>query len=445
MNDFYILIIAHNEKESVKMMIESIRMAADVDNLSVVLVDNFSSDGLWDWAENQEDITCVLMDEREIPVGHIINEVIDELQIRGDILIIGGHYIVAPGCLSHMQKALYLNDGVGAVSGLSNGFWMHQRSDSSSKLIQNILTVDESESKKVIGFYSDAVLFKGELLQETGKFDENRQNMYYILKDYCLKAVLKGWQLRVCNSSFFFKTDGFNFNIYNNVEGEKFLEEKWGMHYFNLTHNDNLIDKINSDSEDEIWVLEIGCDCGANLVEIQNRYPRAHLYGCELNEKAASIASCFAPVIKGNIEEKNLNFGNETFDYIIFGDVLEHLHDPQETVKYCRRFLKEDGCIVASIPNVMNISVVEELLNGNFTYEETGLLDKTHIHFFTFYELVRMFQESGYEIEDIGMTVNLISDQQRKLIDQLLLLQSGSERFMYEAFQYLIRARKREI
>ena len=53
--------------------------------------------------------------------------------------------------------------------------------------------------------------------------------------------------------------------------------------------------------------------------------------------------------------------------------------------------------------------------------------------------------ESGYEIDNVGMTVSLIDDQQKELIDQLLLLRSESERFMYEAFQYLIRARRREI
>lgn len=426
-------------------MIESIRTFADVDNLSVVLVDNFSSDGLWGWAENQTDISCVFVDEGEMPVGRVINEVMERLELRGDILVIGGHYLFTPRCLSGMQETLYLNDGVGAVSGMSNGFWMHQKKESVGESLQNILAVDKNVSKNVIGFYSDAVLFKRELLQETGKFEERHLNLYYTLKDYCLRAVLKGWHLRVCDSSFLCKVGGFDCELYDNVQGKSFLEEKWGMHYFNMAYNENLINEIDNDSEDEIWVLEIGCDCGANLVEIQNRYPRAHLYGCELNEKAASIASRFVSVECSNIETKNLNFEKKSFDYIIFGDVLEHLHDPAETVKYCHRLLKEDGCIIASVPNVMHISVVEELLKGKFTYTETGLMDKTHIHFFTFYELIRMFQESGYEIDNVGMTVSLIDDQQKELIDQLLLLRSESERFMYEAFQYLIRARRREI
>ena len=55
------------------------------------------------------------------------------------------------------------------------------------------------------------------------------------------------------------------------------------------------------------------------------------------------------------------------FDYIIFGDVLEHLHDPMAALAYCKDFLKEEGRIIANIPNVMHISVIEELLKGNFT------------------------------------------------------------------------------
>ena len=444
MNDLNILIVAHNEIESVKTMIESIRMCADVENLSVTLADNFSSDGLRERAETQTDFTYVFMDEGELAAGRVINEVIGALQLRGDLLIVGGHYLFMPGCLSHMQETLYSDSRTGAVSGLSNGFFSHQASADINENIQNTVFGVENVSKRVIGFCADAILFQAELLQETGEFEEGGLNLYYTLKDYCFRAILKGWQLRVCNTAFFWKAGVFDHTIFYNKVGEAFLEEKWGMHYFNIAHNESLIGMRKRDREDEIWVLEIGCDCGANLVEIQNQFPGAHLYGCEINEKAALFASCFATVKTENIEEKKLAFGNTKFDYIIFGDVLEHLHNPLETIIYCRGLLKEDGCIVASIPNVMNITVIEELLKGNFTYRETGLLDKTHIHFFTYYEVIKMFQEGGYDVEDMGLTVNLISEQQKELIDQLLALRTGSERFMYEAFQYLACARMRE-
>lgn len=438
MNNFNILIVAHNEKESVKLVIESIRMFADVDELSVILADNFSSDGLEEWAKTQTDFTYVFIDEGELALGRVINEVMEELQIKGDILIMGGHYLITPGCLSHMQDTLHLSQRTGAVGGLSNGFLGCQRTEK----VMEISPKAGEGVKRVIGLCPGAILFRYEMLQKVGKFEERPLDAWYVMKDYCLRAQVNDWQLQVCDSACFGDIGSGDIGIEDSPEGERFLEEKWGMHYFNMVCNENLINLIKRDREEELWVLEIGCDCGANLVEIKNRYPNAHLYGLELNEKAVAIASHFATVTVGNVEAGSLEYENETFDYIIFGDVLEHLHDPLKTIEDCHQLLKEDGCIIASVPNIQHISVIEDLLRGNFTYTEIGLLDKTHIHFFTCYELLRMFQKGGYEVGEVGTTVMPLTDRQKELTDQLLLLQSGCERAMYEAFQYIVCARK---
>ena len=145
-----------------------------------------------------------------------------------------------------------------------------------------------------------------------------------------------------------------------------------------------------------------------------------------------------------NIEEENLPFPERKFDYIIFGDVLEHLHNPLKTVVYCQRFLRENGHIIASIPNIQHISVMEGLMQGDFTYMESGLLDKTHIHFFTYNEIVRMFHEAGYEICSLKGSGVPISDRQNELIDQLLALEGRAQRFMYIAFQYNLKAKMRK-
>ena len=147
------------------------------------------------------------------------------------------------------------------------------------------------------------------------------------------------------------------------------------------------------------------------------------------------------PLSVGQVGKMQQKSATQSFDYILFGDVLEHLHDPLKTIQYCRRFLKDEGYILASIPNLMHISVMEGLLRGNFTYTEMGLLDKTHIHFFTFNEIVRMFNAGGYEIEDMRPVTFPVSAEQESLIVKLLELQRGASRHMYESFQYVVRAR----
>ena len=89
------------------------------------------------------------------------------------------------------------------------------------------------------------------------------------------------------------------------------MEKKWGIHYFNGSYNESLIQPIQAERDAEISVLEIGCSCGGTLVEIKNRYPNAEVYGTEISEKTAEVAWHFAEVVVNNIEEKNLPFSKK--------------------------------------------------------------------------------------------------------------------------------------
>lgn len=82
------------------------------------------------------------------------------------------------------------------------------------------------------------------------------------------------------------------------------------------------------------------------------------------------------------------------FDVIIFADVLEHVLDPAKVLFFITEFLKKDGVIIISLPNVANWQVRLNLLFGNFTYADTGIMDRTHLHFFT-YKTVRKLMEAG--------------------------------------------------
>jgi O-antigen biosynthesis protein len=85
----------------------------------------------------------------------------------------------------------------------------------------------------------------------------------------------------------------------------------------------------------------------------------------------------------------------EKYDLIVFADILEHLSNPANIIKRVLPFLKEDGYIITSIPNIAHNSILMELRNGTFKYNETGLLDNTHIHFFTRKDIDDMFEENN--------------------------------------------------
>lgn len=87
----------------------------------------------------------------------------------------------------------------------------------------------------------------------------------------------------------------------------------------------------------------------------------------------------------------------QSFDVIVFNDVLEHMVDPWSVLRDTLSYLSRDGTVIASIPNIRHYSVVKPLvMNGKFTYREAGLLDRTHLRFFTIASAVSLFVESGY-------------------------------------------------
>lgn len=147
-------------------------------------------------------------------------------------------------------------------------------------------------------------------------------------------------------------------------------------------------------------VLEFGPAAGR-----MTRYLKEEL-GCkvyivEIDEEAAKKASVYAEeFVMGNIEDFIWfeKFKNISFDHIIFADVLEHLYNPQHVLKKCVELLDEKGTLVTSVPNIAHNSVIIDLLHNKFEYKKTGLLDDTHIRFFTYSSLVNMIHSCNLEI-----------------------------------------------
>ena len=147
-------------------------------------------------------------------------------------------------------------------------------------------------------------------------------------------------------------------------------------------------------------VLEFGCATGY-MTEILVKRRGARVTGIELDRDAAAQASAHCErVIVGDAEALDLaaELGDERFDAVLFADVLEHLRDPAALLRRVRPFLAESGVVVASIPNIAHISVRLALLGGEFRYRELGLLDDTHLRFFTRESIVDLFESSGFVI-----------------------------------------------
>lgn len=147
-------------------------------------------------------------------------------------------------------------------------------------------------------------------------------------------------------------------------------------------------------------VLEVGCASGIQTRHFKERLG-CKVTGIEIDPLAAEDARPFCDnLIVGSIESLDLpqTFGDKRFDVITFSDVLEHLYTPVDTLKKVRPFLEEGGYLIASIPNIAHAAICWEVSHGRFDYRKFGLLDSTHIRFFTKKNVAMLFEEAGYQI-----------------------------------------------
>lgn len=146
-------------------------------------------------------------------------------------------------------------------------------------------------------------------------------------------------------------------------------------------------------------VLDIGCGFGYVGRALKGR-GAGLVEGVELNPRAASEAMHdLDRVLVGSIEDENLMESLSRYDCIICGDILEHLVDPWATLTHLRSHLRQDGRIVASLPNIRYFKVMYDLVfRGIWEYRAEGILDQGHLRFFTKKEITKMFSQAGYKI-----------------------------------------------
>jgi GT2 family glycosyltransferase len=137
---------------------------------------------------------------------------------------------------------------------------------------------------------------------------------------------------------------------------------------------------------------------GQKTSDSEGRLPPREVWGIELNPAIAAEAKArLNRVLVGDVEQMDpLPLPDCYFDCAICGDVLEHLKDPQAFLARLRKHLTPDAVLVANVPNVAHWSIIVQLLQGRFTYDDNGLLDRTHLRFFTPESLKDMLWDAGY-------------------------------------------------
>jgi len=169
--------------------------------------------------------------------------------------------------------------------------------------------------------------------------------------------------------------------------------------------NEGIIKQVAITNKD-LAILDVGAGRGSLGETLKKKGYK--IYAIESNEKAAHEASQKVDHVitldLHDIKGIHASLGDQKFKYIIFSDVLEHIYDPLEVIKNYKSFLAEDGLILISLPNAVNWLNRIRFMFGHFNYEMTGVMDRTHIRFFTFYSAKKLVQASECVIEKVDCT-----------------------------------------
>jgi len=174
-------------------------------------------------------------------------------------------------------------------------------------------------------------------------------------------------------------------------------------------------------------ILDIGCGSGYFSKKIMKK--GNIVYGIDSSKEAIALATKRVNnAAICNIEQEEIPW-KEKFDIIIFADVLEHLQAPEIVIKKCMKHLENDGLIILSLPNIANWTIRIQLLFGNFDRSTTGILDKTHIHFYTLKTAKKLIEDSGLEMVGIDINPNFVMTIVRWL---LRIIKKGPKMSEYE-------------
>ena len=211
-------------------------------------------------------------------------------------------------------------------------------------------------------------------------------------------------------------------------------EEKSREYYSNVRLD--LINLINR-QKGELKVLEIGAAYGETLFYLKQNGIASEVIGVDLFEDFNNKDN-YKKVdrfIFGNIEDIDLNEYKNYFDIILLPDVLEHLIEPKPVLNKIKNYLKNDGQIIVSMPNIRHYSaLIKIFFKGDFRYEESGIFDYTHMRFYCRKNINELLDVSGFKVIKQQSSIKNYSGKSFAKIVNMITFSFFEEFFSYQYF-----------
>lgn len=399
-----------------------------------------------------QDASFVLFDGRGAGIAASCNAALQYASGR-EILFSAASYVLVPAALQAMRRTL---DGMGVAAlvvpmldspvGVSEAQKLPAAQRVDYRDLAGLRMLSETLSaNRDIALVSASLeicfLTQRQALLDMGGFSEEFRTTPFLMLDLCLRF----WQAdRPCAAARGAFAHRNAFAIPYDGQDEERFTRKYGVRYpYSFIPRTELLQMMDL-QKPALAVLEVGCACGATLLAIRNANPEAETYGIEFEETAAELARHFAVVEALDVEKLDRPEWHEKFDYIILGDVIEHLREPWQTMKNLAAVLKPGGRVVVSVPNVMHFSVFRMMLEGRWEYEEAGILDRTHLRFFTRREILALLQQAGLETQEVFESKVPETETDQAFAAQLVaLLPPDVDPEELHAYQWKIVAQKR--
>ena len=445
-----IIIPLYNMREKLERCLFSVRNTVRIP-YEVIVVDDGSSADEQIFTSDAMDHVRLLRSEEHHGYAHAVNEGIQASE--GEVLLfLHADVMLAPHTVEDMLDVLIADPNVGAVTAVAPVAYRraqlippndYRSWDDYVHVAEEIRAQAALPCPEILAEMF-ALMARRDAVSTAGNLDERYSFPALASYDFTVSMTRAGYGGATLPSTYVHR-DGENPDTSSDSYRREcdFFHEKWGVSLdYSFSPRRDLMSLMDF-SKAGLRVLEIGCACGVTLREIGARSSSARLYGVELNEKAAEIAAPYATILSMDVERLDPSQVAERFDYIVMGDVIEHLQNPWKAIENMRELLAPGGEVIASIPNVGHISNLYEVLSGNWTYKSMGLLDRTHLRFFTKKEIIKLFQEAQFDIQDMRYITVPYPEIGKRLREELLSLQTISvDAEDLDAFQWLVRAKR---
>ena len=395
-----IIIFAHGREQQLSSCLWSIETFTSKDSYELFVIGK----GLQLSGEAATKIKYFEIEDNPVAA---INKAIADSNGR-DIAFLYGDTVVTSNWLPRLQQVLYNTENCGAVGPIGYNSSIYQsvpRADRKEYSTIRDMALVAAEyavhNKGQVGhsLFLDAfcILFTREIWQKFGPWVEEYQCPAKAVMDYTVNLVKAGYDCLVAKEVWlhnsFYTLDEADYSdeqVFRKIQG--FASN------YSLGFRGDILELADL-QKPQLTIMDIGCACGGTLMKAREMNPNAQLYGIELSSGAAAVAEHFGQVFQADMLTIDKPELLGKFDYIFMGDVLEHIVDTDGALAKVYSWLKKGGQLIVSVPNIANISIITNMLMGKWHYEDSGILDRTHMRFFTYKEMVENLARHNFTVK----------------------------------------------